>query len=97
MSFVPCPCVEQVLCQFWLTRLGLSTTHINIGQLAWESYQNYTVLCSDCSTSVEGHLSCHKQVSSILQQYKEDELLLVAMDTQYHDSHYKTVHERELS
>ena len=22
MSVVPCPCVEQVLCQFWLTRLG---------------------------------------------------------------------------
>ena len=37
------------------------------------------------------------QVSSILRQYKEDDLLLVVIDTQHHDSHRKTVLEERLS
>ena len=31
--------------------------------------------------------SCHKQVTSILQQFQEEDLLLVAIDTKRHDSH----------
>ena len=73
----------------------LSATHNNIDQLAWESYQNYTVLCPKRSTSVEGYHLCHEHVVSlVLQQYNEDDLLMVGIDTQYYDSHYKTVHER---
>ena len=65
--------------------------HINsIEQLAWEPCHNFTVL-QRCSTSVEGHPSCRMQVSSALQQGKEDDLLLVEIDTQHHDSHHKTV------
>ena len=36
------------------------------------------------------------QVSSILQQCKEDVLLLVAIDTQHHGSHHKIVLEEKL-
>ena len=75
---------------------GLSTTHNNIYQLAWEPDQNYQVLCQGCSTSVKAHHSCHKEDPSILQQYKEGDVLLVALDTLHHDSHYKTVLEGKL-
>ena len=37
------------------------------------------------------HRSCHMQVSSVLQQFLVDDLLLVAVGTQHHDSHHKTV------
>ena len=45
------------------------------------------MLCPKRSTSVKEHHSCHKQVSSILQQVKEDDLVLVAIDTKRPDSH----------
>ena len=76
---------------------GLSTTHNNNAKIVSEPYHNYRVLCPECSTSVEGHHSCHKQAFSILQRYEEDDLLLVAIGTQHHDSHHKTVLARKLS
>ena len=45
------------------------------------------MLCPKRSTSVEGHHSCRKQISSILQQVKERDLVPVAIDTKRHDSH----------
>ena len=65
----------------WLTLLGWVqhiTTSVN-------SCRNH-MLCPKRSTSVEGHHSCHEQISSILQQLKEDDLVLVAIDTKRHDS-----------
>ena len=85
MSFVPCPRVEHVLFSIRVTRL--STTHNHIGQLVSEPHQDHKVICSTRSTIVEGHHSRHKQVSSIMQQFQEDHLLLVAFDTKRHDSH----------
>ena len=49
--------------------------------------RHYKVPFPTCSTSVEAHHSCHKKVSSILQQCTEDDLLLVAIDT-----HNITIH-----
>ena len=43
-----------------------------------------------------GHLSCHMQVSSVLQQYMVGDLLLVAIDIRHHDSHHKIVLEEKL-
>ena len=96
MSFVPYSCVEHFLFQIAYT-FRLSTTHNNIGELVWESYHNCKELCPTGSTSVQGHHSCRMQVTSISQQYKEDDQLLVVIDTQHHDSHKKTVFERKLS
>ena len=73
------------------------TPRNSIDQLVWEPCHNYTVLCQACSTSVEVHHSCQKQVSIVLQQQKKDDLLLVEIDTQHHDSHHKTVFERRLT
>ena len=73
-----------------------NTVRGNIDQLVWEPCHNYAVPCQVCSTSVWGHSSCHMQVSSILQQYMVDDLLLVAIDTRHHDSHHKTVLEGRL-
>ena len=44
----------------------------------------------------EEHRSCHLQISSVLQQYLVDDLLLVAIDTRHHDSYHKTVLEERL-
>ena len=49
------------------------------------------VLCQECSTSVEEHHSCRVQVSSILQQWMVDDLLLMAIGAQHHGSHHKIV------
>ena len=68
-----------------------NTVRSNIGQLVLESYHNYTVLCQECSTSVEEHHSCRVQVSSILQQWMVDDLLLMAIGAQHHGSHHKIV------
>ena len=46
--------------------------------------------------SVGGHHSCHMQVSSVMQQCEEDDLLLVAIDTRHHGSHHKTALEDRL-
>ena len=46
--------------------------------------------------NIEVHHSYRVQVSSILQQYMVDDLLLVAVGTQRHDSHHKTVLEGRL-
>ena len=44
----------------------------------------------------EMHHSCHMQVSSILQQCMDDDLLLVVGDTQHHGSHHRNVLEEKL-
>ena len=54
-------------------------------------------LVKNVPPSVEEHHSCHMQVSSIMQQCEEDGLLLLAIDTQHHDSHHWTVREGKLS
>ena len=69
----------------------LSTARNSIDQLVWEPCHNLTVPCQGCSTSVGVHRSCHMQLSSILQQCMEDDLLLVAVDTQRHGSYHKIV------
>ena len=43
----------------------------------------------------EGHHSRRMQVSSILQQCQEDDLLLVEVDTQHHGSHHRIVLEEQ--
>ena len=73
-----------------------NTVRSNIDQLVWKSYHRCVVLCQECSTIVEVHRSYHMQVSSILQQYVVDDLLLVAVGTQHHDSRHKTVFEERL-
>ena len=84
-----CATVQSIFGSRFAHASGLNTTHNSIGQLAWEPCPNCTVPCPQCSTSVEGHHSYRVPVSSILQQCKEDDLLLVAFDTQHHDSHHK--------
>ena len=74
----------------------LNTVRCNIDQLVWESYHKCVVPFQECSTIVEVHHSYHMQVSSILQMYMVDGLLLVAVGTQHHDSHHKTVLEEWL-
>ena len=73
-----------------------NTVRNSIDRLVWESYHKCVVLCQECSTSVGRHRSCHMQVSSVLQQYVVDDLLLVAIDIRHHDSHHKTVLEERL-
>ena len=70
---------------YFACMFGMKTTHNNIGQLVWELHQKYKVLCPASRDII------HKQVSSTLQQYKEDDPLLVAIDTQHHQ---KTIFER---
>ena len=74
----------------------LSRTRNSIDQLAWETWHNYTVPCQRYPTSVWEHHSCHMQVSSILQQCMEDDLVLVVGDIQHHGSHHKIVLEGKL-
>ena len=92
-----CHCVELFCFQVRSRDCKESTTRNSIDQIAWEPRHNYTVLCQGCSTSVGRHHACRVQVSSVLQQCKEDDLLLVAIDTQHHSSHHKTVLEGKLS
>ena len=68
----------------------------NIDQLVWESYHKCVVLSQECSTKVEVHHSYQKLVSSILQQCVVDDLRLVAVGTQHHDSRHKTFLEKRL-
>ena len=82
--------VEHVLFQF-RSHVWVEYNTFNIGQLVWESCNSYAVPCQECSNSVEEYHSCHKQVSVVLQRYKEDDMLLVAIDTKHHDTHHKTV------
>ena len=74
----------------------LSRTRNSIDQLAWETCHNYTVPCQRYPTSVWEPHSCHMQVSSILQQCMEDDLVLVVGDIQHHGSHHKIVLEGKL-
>ena len=67
-----------------------NTARDSIDRLVWEPCHSYAVPCQGYSTSVGRHHSCHMQVSSVLQQYLADDLLLVAIDTRHHDSHHKT-------
>ena len=55
----------------------------SINRHVWEPCHSNAVLCQECPT--------HMQVSSVLQQYMLDDLLLVAVDIRHHDSHHKTV------
>ena len=68
-----------------------NTTRSTIDQLVLESYHKCILLCQELCTIVEEHHSYHMQVSSIFQQYMVDDLLLVAVDIQHHDSHHKIV------
>ena len=78
----------QFACTF-----GLSTTHhnINIGQLAWEPYHNYTVLWQKCSTSVLGH---HSAISKFLQSCSNIRRMTCFWWKLTHNS---TIHTRRLS
>ena len=95
-----CCLYRSTMCNFFVSRLAhataLSTIHNSIYQVAWEPCHNYTGSCQRCSTSVGWHHSCHKQVSSILQQCMVDDLVLVVVDTQHHGSHHKIVLEEIL-
>ena len=94
-----CCLYRSTVCNFFGARFAHATvpsaTRNSIDQLAWEPCDNYTVLCQGYSTTVGEHHSCRMQVSSILQQCKEDDLLLVAIDTQRHSSHHKIVLEEK--
>ena len=65
-------------------------------ETTFDGYHKCAVLCQECSTSVGRHRSCHMQVSSVLQQYVVDDLLLVAIDMRHQDSRHKTVLEERL-
>ena len=54
------------------------------------------MLRQEYSTSVWVHRSCHSQVSSVLQKYMVNDLLLVAIDLRNHDLHHKIVLEGRL-
>ena len=77
------------------TRIGSS------GEWIKSSRGNHAItaqcLVKDVPPASGGHHSCRKQDSSILQQCEEDDLLLVAIDSQLHDSQHDTVLEGKLS
>ena len=97
-SPVPCCCAMALIPSVpKLAHATVSNTARNsIDLLVWEPCHSYAVLCQECSTIVEMHHSYHMQVSSILQQQMVDDLLLVAVGTQHHDSHHKIVLEERL-
>ena len=71
------------------TRLWGITARNSIDRLVWEPCRSYAVPCHECSTSVGAHRSYHLQVSSVLQQYMVDDLLLEASDIRPLDSHHR--------
>ena len=89
--------VWSTFCSNFVHMCGLSTTL----STSVSSCGNHAIatqcLVRNVPTASRSIISCHKQVSLDLQRYKEDDLLLVELDTQHHGSHHKTVLDRKLS
>ena len=92
MSIASCPCIERVRFQFrlhvWFDHNTCQYGSARVGTMPY-------LLC--VLSKIEGHHSYNKKVSSILQESQEDDLLLMSIDTQYHDSFHRIDLQRNLS